>query len=62
MKIERFNENHEYDVKINELNNALYAIIFNELELEPVEFTDDVQISYDSVRNACNKIISYFGD
>ena len=56
MKIERFNENHEYDVKINELNNALYAIIFNELELEPVE------ISYDSVRNACNKIISYFGD
>jgi len=61
MKIERFNEDHEFDVKLNELNNKLYSIIFNELELESVQYTDDVQISYDSVRNACDKIISYFG-
>ena len=62
MKIERFDEEHEFDVKLNELNNKLYNIIYNELELEYVKYTEnDVQISYESIRNACDKIISYFG-
>lgn len=62
MKIERFNEDHEFDVKLNDLNNKIYSIISNELSIESVSYSDgDVQISYDSVRDACDKIISYFG-
>ena len=61
MKIERFNEDYEFDVKLNDLNNKLYEILYSELAIENVPYTDDLQISDYSVRNTVDKIVSYFG-
>jgi len=60
MKIERFNEEFEFDKQIDELVSIIYNIIDNNVYTQSVEYGDgDVEISNNSKYDTSKKIIEY---
>lgn len=61
MKISKFNEVHNpaYSSPEEELESHIRDIISNELELRQVKYSDDYEISSDSVDVAAKKVMDY---
>lgn len=58
MKIRKFNENNS--LLLTALENEIFDIIKNEIEMETVPYTNDEQtISFSSIENASKGIIEY---
>ena len=60
MKIKKFNEKfNPYNSPEEELEFNIRDIIQNEVETRHVKYSDDIEVSYDSIEKAAKKIIDY---